>query len=418
VIIGAGPAGSAAAILLARAGWAVALVERQRFPRRKVCGECIAASNLPLLEVLGVGDAIQARAGPELRRVLLLRGDRAVGADLPAAEHPRYPWGRALGRETLDSLLLEQARMAGAEILQPWSAESILGRAGAWHCELRGVESAARVCLRTPLLIDAHGAWEDLPSAAAKRRAARSAADLFAFKANFVGTALSEGAIRVLALDGGYGGMVIAEAGMATVACCIRRDRLSALRAAAPGQRASEVIQAWLKRDCSALRQALHHALRDGPWLACGPLDPGVRLKATDEIFRIGNAAGEAHPILGEGISMALQSAALLCSHLLGGEAAALAPASAPQAELQRRYVADWRREFLPRLRVAAAFAHVAMRPHAAAALVSVARAWPSMLTHGARWGGKVRQPDACAMSSSTRHLNRGTATAFFSQIH
>ena len=47
VIVGAGPAGSTAAILLARAGWRVALVERQTFPRRKVCGECIAASNLP-----------------------------------------------------------------------------------------------------------------------------------------------------------------------------------------------------------------------------------------------------------------------------------------------------------------------------------------------------------------------------------
>ena len=48
VIIGAGPAGSAAAIWLARAGWSVALVEKQAFPRRKVCGECMAASNRPL----------------------------------------------------------------------------------------------------------------------------------------------------------------------------------------------------------------------------------------------------------------------------------------------------------------------------------------------------------------------------------
>ena len=47
VIVGAGLAGSAAAIQLARAGWSVALIERQRFPRRKVCGECVAASNLP-----------------------------------------------------------------------------------------------------------------------------------------------------------------------------------------------------------------------------------------------------------------------------------------------------------------------------------------------------------------------------------
>ena len=50
VIVGAGPAGCTAAIQLARAGWSVALIERQRFPRRKVCGECIAASNLPLLD--------------------------------------------------------------------------------------------------------------------------------------------------------------------------------------------------------------------------------------------------------------------------------------------------------------------------------------------------------------------------------
>ena len=64
VIIGAGPAGSAAAIWLARAGWSVALVEKQAFPRRKVCGECMAASNRPLLDALGIGAAFEAAAGP------------------------------------------------------------------------------------------------------------------------------------------------------------------------------------------------------------------------------------------------------------------------------------------------------------------------------------------------------------------
>ena len=44
VIIGAGPAGSTVAIELARAGWSVALIEKQRFPRRKVCGECTSYS--------------------------------------------------------------------------------------------------------------------------------------------------------------------------------------------------------------------------------------------------------------------------------------------------------------------------------------------------------------------------------------
>ena len=120
VIVGAGPAGSTAAILLARAGWSVALVERQSFPRRKVCGECIAASNLPLLHALGLGPAFEAAAGPELRHLVFMHGSRAVRAELPSDAGSRQPWGRALGRETLDTLLIEQARLAGATVLQPW----------------------------------------------------------------------------------------------------------------------------------------------------------------------------------------------------------------------------------------------------------------------------------------------------------
>lgn len=388
VIVGAGLAGSTAAIQLARAGWSVALIERQRFPRRKVCGECIAASNLPLLQALGIGDAFNARAGRELRQVILMNGDGAVTADLPPADDDRFAWGRALGRETLDGLLLEQARAAGAAVFQPWAVQSILGKAGAWHCELRALESAAILRLRATVVIDAHGSWEDLPKDRPKRRLARSAADLFAFKANFTGSLVPEGAISVLALDGGYGGMVVADGGMATVACCIRRDRLSELRAAALGLRAGDAVEAWLLRECAGVRRALHGAVRDGPWLTSGPLDPGVHIEADDGIFRIGNAAGEAHPILGEGMSMALQSAALLCSHLVGQTGVV---SGTVQAELQRRYAADWRKQFAPRLRLAAAFAHLAMRPRTAAALMKLVRVWPGLLTRGARWGGKVR---------------------------
>src|SRR6478735_11823770 len=97
-IVGAGPAGSAAAILLARAGWSVALVERQAFPRRKVCGECIAASNLALLDALGIGAAVDAGAGAELRRVALMRADETIVATLPPGEGA-HRWGRAIGRE-------------------------------------------------------------------------------------------------------------------------------------------------------------------------------------------------------------------------------------------------------------------------------------------------------------------------------
>ena len=391
LIVGAGPAGSSLAIQLARAGWSVALVERQPFPRRKVCGECIAASNLPWLQALGIGEALQRLAGPPLRQVTLMRGERAVTADLPAADDLRFPWGRALGRETLDGLLLAQARLAGAVIFQPWAVRAIGGTAAAWRCELQSRETAAVLQLRATLLIDAHGSWEALPTERPRRRLARGRSELLAFKANFSGTSLPAGTIAVLALDGGYGGMVVADGGTSTLACCIRRDRLGGLRRAAPGVRAGEAVQAWLQRECAGVRQALDGAVRDGHWLSAGPLAPGVRVAARDGIFRIGNAAGEAHPLLGEGMSMALQSAALLGAQLLAATPGAPVPGADMQAALHRRYAADWRREFVPRLRLAAVFAQLAMRPAGAAVLTTLAQAWPGLLTHGARWGGKLR---------------------------
>ena len=69
VVIGGGPAGTSAALLLARAGWSVALVERKTFPRRKVCGEYLSATNLPLLDRLGIGERFRALAGPPVKKV-------------------------------------------------------------------------------------------------------------------------------------------------------------------------------------------------------------------------------------------------------------------------------------------------------------------------------------------------------------
>jgi 2-polyprenyl-6-methoxyphenol hydroxylase-like FAD-dependent oxidoreductase len=415
VIVGAGLAGSTAAVRLARAGWTVALIERQRFPRRKVCGECLAASNLPLLHRLGVGDAFASLAGPALRRVTLMHGEASVTAGLPPAQDRRFEWGRALGRETLDGLLMEQARREGVTIFQPTALQSIEGAPGDWQCELRSGETSLRRHLRARLVIDAHGSWEELAIDRPKPLPSRSDSDLFAFKANFVGTTLAEGAISVLALDGGYGGMVVADGGLTTVACCIRRDRLGQLRRVAPGLRAGDVVQAWLLRECKGVKQALRGSRIDGRWLSSGPLDPGVHLLANDRIFRIGNAAGEAHPILGEGMSMALQSADLLASVLLGPSGAGSVPTVAGQRELQLRYRAAWRSAFVPRLRLAAAFAHTAMRPQGAAWLMRAAHLWPGLLTVGARWGGKVRLPDAQPGASTTVRCRHHTLPEEFS---
>src|SRR5437899_12079169 len=99
VVIGGGPAGATAACLLARAGWSVALLERKVFPRRKVCGEYLSGTNLPLFRRLGLGEFFEASAGPEVRRVRLFAGSTILQADLPRSTGPQSGSGRALGRE-------------------------------------------------------------------------------------------------------------------------------------------------------------------------------------------------------------------------------------------------------------------------------------------------------------------------------
>jgi len=404
VIIGGGPAGSSAAILLARAGWSVALIEKQDFPRRKVCGECIAASNLPLLEALGIGALFAQAAGPALQQVALMHGAHKVVAALPAAPHEHYSWGRALGRETLDTLLITQARLAGVHVMQPWSATHVKGTAGNWRCDVRATDAGTLLTLRAAVLIDAHGSWQALPDARAGRSRGHRASDLLAFKANFRQARLPEGLLPVLAFRGGYGGMVRADGGVTTLACCIRRDQLEASRRTAPGLSAGEVIEALLQEQCDGVRAVLQGARREGAWLAAGPLDPGIHLSRGDAMFRIGNAAGEAHPILGEGMSMALQSAWLLCAQLLARAPGQGLSDPAWQRELARVYAAQWRVAFAARLRFAAVLAHLAMRPRLFKPVLALLQRWPTLLTRAAVWGGKTRctaDPAAIAIQNT-----------------
>jgi flavin-dependent dehydrogenase len=391
LVIGAGPAGSAAAILLAQAGWRVLLVEQHLYPRRKVCGECIAAGNLPLLDTLGIGAAFRESAGPELRQIGWMGRMATVYGDMPRCTSGPYPYGRAFGREHLDTLLLERARALGVVVLQPARVRSVAGALGGFECSVEAARGA-RQSIHVPVVVDAHGSWERGPEFAASRgpktaRLPRHGGDLFAFKANFRNTGLASGFLPVLALPGGYGGMVVADDGRTTLACCIRRDTLAAVRHTA-GVSAGAAVEAYLRRSCAGVRAALADAHREGEWLSVGPLRPGVRLDSVDGVFRVGNAAGESHALIGEGISMALQSSMLLAATLTRQPVACIRAARG--LELHRAYAAAWRRRFAPRLRLAALYAHIAMRPVLAEPTRALLACRPSLLCRAARLAGKA----------------------------
>ena len=382
VIIGAGPAGATIALLLAQRGWRVAVVEKSSFPRKKVCGEFVSATNLPLLDRLGIGAAWQADAGPEVRRVGFFSRDTVVDAPMPGAG--RAGFGRALGRDVLDQLLLQRARSAGAEIFQPWRAVASEPRG-----DLRAVyidHKDAQAVLTAPVIVAAHGSWETgkLPSQLDK---VNRPGDLLGFKAHFLGAALPADLMPLIVFPGGYGGMVWSDRGRLSLSCCIRRDMLARARRTYGNLAAAEALHRHLLESCRGVRDAIGNAALDGHWLAAGPIRPGIRSGYGDGIFRVGNIAGESHPIIAEGITMAAQSAWLLASALAGVDPYDAAARERAGAE----YGKAWRRLFALRLHAAGAFAAIAISPAGRAGMRAVIRMVPPTLTIGAALSGKTR---------------------------
>ncbi len=388
LVIGAGPAGSTAALALARSGWNVAIVERVPFPRPKVCGEHVSAAGWPLLGALGVADDLLADAGPPVDTVGFFAGEAIVTRAMPRP--PDGGRGRALGRETLDTRLLAAARRAGARVLQPCTVTTVerLGQGFRVHAGERGRPPRP---IEARIVIAAHGSWETGPLATQPPRRPPAASDLLGFKARFLDARLARGLMPLVLFPGGYGGLVHADRGRVGFSCCIRREALESARSRRPGLRAGEAVMAHALESCRGLREALAGALRDGPWLSAGPIRPGTRPLRRDGIFVVGNAAGEAHPLVAEGIGMAIQSAFLLCEALGASGEGAFDPAM--QRDIEREYAHAWREHLAARVRAAEWFARLTMNRATLPAIAAALGAFPAMLSMAARWSGKSRPP-------------------------
>lgn len=363
VVIGAGPAGSSAARLLAQAGWRVALVEKAQFPRRKVCGEFISAATMPVLKDCGVAVPFIAAAGPLVTQVGVYAGKAMLTA-------PReWSLGRALGREHLDVMLRDAALAAGAELFSPVEVTAVAREAESTICTL---DDGSKLDART--VIAACGSWNTKGVFAVPSHTP-SPSDLFAFKAHFSCGALPDGLMPLLAFPGGYGGLVHTDAGRISLSCCIRRDTMAAARVR-HGGKAAEAVLAHIMETTRGVEAALGDAILQDNFLSTGPIHPGIRARLDDGIYFTGNIAGEAHPVIAEGISMAIQSSGLLARLLIGHRG--------------ETYAREWKKRFAPRIRAASVFAHLAMRAPTRFASLAVIRAMPGLLGLGARLSGKA----------------------------
>ncbi|WP_419826360.1 NAD(P)/FAD-dependent oxidoreductase [Sphingomonas sp.] len=348
VVVGGGIAGGAVATLLARAGARVTLLEREREPVDKVCGEFLSGEAQRTLASLGVDlDSLGASRIATLR---LASGDRMVEAPLPFV-------ARGLTRRRLDAALLDRAAGAGARVERGVTVRVLAGGrldttagtlapatlllASGKH-EVRGATRTSAGCDTGYVGFKTH--WRPTPRARAELR----------------------GMIDVVLFDGGYAGLQLVEEGLANLCLLVTRERLDRSGGGWAG------LWEWLVRE-PRLASLLGDAEQVTPRpLAISGVPYGFVHRGADGPFRLGDQAAVIPSFCGEGMAIALRSATIAASVLAGGGA----PGD---------HHARLRREVLPRVRLAMAVQRLGQRPSSRFLLWHALRLAPSLATRVAR---------------------------------
>ncbi|MEA2734746.1 MAG: hypothetical protein QOE14_1197, partial [Humisphaera sp.] len=246
-IIGAGPAGATAAILLARRGWDVTLVEQHRFPRDKVCGECLSALGIEVLERHGLSRGLQ-RLGPvKLTKTTLVAPD---GTEATVAL-PSPMWG--LSRLALDHALAEQAVRAGARMMQPARVESL--DPVSLECVVRDLVTNELRTLRSDHVLVADGK-------ASLGVTKPSPTNDLGVKAHFSGVDEMPDRITLFGVRGHYVGLAAIEDARWNVAMSVPASRVAECRGD------FDAFFERLRSENTGLNRRFAKAKRVGDWLA------------------------------------------------------------------------------------------------------------------------------------------------------
>lgn len=357
LVVGAGPAGSVAALVLARAGASVQLIDRAAFPRTKLCGDTVNPGTLAISDRLGLGGAIRAHARPMTGMLVTGPGGATIAAD-----YPDNLCGAAIERRDFDLVLLNAAVAAGVDFLPAVQALAPLMTArGSRVAGVRVRHGARASDLRARLVIAADGRSSRVAAALGLIRFAASP-KRWAFGAYFtdVGRVTSRGEMHIRA--DGYIGVAPLPGGLTNV--CVVRE-LQNLR----GSRAciKKTFAQAIEAD-PPLRGRFAEARQASAVTSLGPLAVEATAVGCPGLLLAGDAAGFIDPMTGDGLRFALR----------GGELAA----EAALVELDRgapaheRLRAGRTREFAGKLRLNRALRSLVASPRAVGLAAAVASRW------------------------------------------
>lgn len=382
VVIGAGPAGAVAARQLALGGGRVLLVDRKLFPRRKVCGGCLSASGLAVLDSLGLRENVLALHGVPLRQ-FHVRG-RAGEFVLP------LPEGVAVSRAALDTALVDAAVESGV-VFQPHTRATVGpanddARLVSLHREGSGLSATNEVAARIVLAADGlgHPSLNDLPefaSHAADGSHIGAGCEVLDSPAEY-----AAGTIHMAVGRAGYVGLTVVETGAINVAAAF--DASFVRECGGLGPAAAAVLR---EARCPAIP-----SLADADWLGTPLLTRRESQLAATRLFVLGDAAGYVEPFTGEGMTWGIHAAWAVAP-------LALRAVNDWQPAMIREWTVTHRRLVGRRQRICRAVASVLRHPWLVAGLIRVLSLAPGVARPLVRFINSP-PPITAAQPERTRH--------------
>ena len=333
VIVGAGPAGTSLAIRLAKENFDVTLIEREKFPRQKLCGEFISPECLEHFRQLGVLDEMLSAGGERIYKTIFYsQSGKSVsvpsewfGGDLQRA--------LSLSRAEMDFRLMEKAKDAGVKVLEESSVIGLLFE----KTEVCGVKARTKNNelkeIAAGLTIDATGRVNVLGKLAEKeisRKGAKSQSNeekqnyeprttnhkpttkkqktkFVGFKTHLENIQMEKGRCEIYSFRDGYGGLSGIENGLANHCFLIKAERVREFNSDV-----GQIIENVVFQNQRA-RETLKDAKPVSDWLAVSVDGFGVKnLNPAKNLFSVGDSAAFIDPFTGSGMLMALESAEIL----------------------------------------------------------------------------------------------------------